>query len=249
MTDIEWTDTTWNPLAGCTAVSPGCTNCYAARMAGRLQAMGQKKYAGTTRKSGRRRVWTGKVNFDAKALALPETWKKPRRVFVNSMSDLFHESVSDDVIERIWRVMAATPRHTYQVLTKRAERLPALTKRLGAPSNVWLGVSVENASVAWRMDELKRATCAVRFISFEPLIGSVGAVNLDKIHWAIVGGESGPHARPMDETWADEIHAACKKSGTAFFFKQWGGVRKKQTGRTYKNKTWDEYPDEVYAAV
>ena len=243
MSDIEWTDTTWNPLAGCTVISPGCTNCYAMRMAGRLQAMGQEKYAGTTRKSGKRRVWTGRVNVDEKAFALPATWKKPRRVFVNSMSDLFHESVSDEIIGRVWQVMADTPHHTYQVLTKRADRLPELTRELGPLKNVWLGVSVEDADHVWRIDHLKNTSGHVRFISFEPLIGSVGKVNLSGIDWAIVGGESGPGARPMEAVWADEIHAECKRWKTAFFFKQWGGVRKKQTGRVYKNRTWDQYPE------
>ncbi|MGE3872503.1 MAG: DUF5131 family protein [Parvibaculaceae bacterium] len=244
-TTIEWTDSTWNPVAGCTIATAGCTNCYAMRMAARLEAMGVEKYAGLTRKSGGRAKWTGKLFLDWKALAIPSTWSKPRRVFVNSMSDLFHEDVPVEFIRAVWSTMAATPRHTYQILTKRPERMAEVVSEAGWPvlSNVWLGASVEDDRVLWRLDELRRVPAAVRFVSFEPLIGSVAGAELFDIHWAIVGGESGPKARPMELVWVDEIHDACRRAGTAFFFKQWGGWNKKATGRIYRGRTWDEAPD------
>src|SRR4051812_25630270 len=190
-TSIEWTDATWNPVAGCTVLSPGCTNCYAMRMAARLDAMGMKKYRGLTRKSGKRAVWTGKVRLDRKALSIPASWKKPRRIFVNSMSDLFHEAVSAEFVATVWRVMQATPQHTYQVLTKRPDRLAAITVSLPVLPNVWLGTSVESAEYLERVNDLRRVTAVVRFVSFEPLLGSVAAADLTGIQWAIVGGESG----------------------------------------------------------
>jgi protein gp37 len=242
-TSIEWTDATWNPVAGCTVLSPGCTNCYAMRMAARLDAIGMEKYQGLTRKSGRRAVWTGKIRLDRAALAVPLRWKKPRRIFVNSMSDLFHEAVPPEFVAAVWSVMSATPWHTYQILTKRPDRMADLTASLPTLPNVWLGTSVENADYLRRIDQLRKVRTAVRFISFEPLLGSVAAANLRGIHWAIVGGESGPGARQMLEEWVDEIEAACRRSKTAFFFKQWGGVRKKETGRTYRETTFDEMPD------
>jgi len=243
-TSIEWTDATWNPVAGCTIVTAGCTNCYAMRMAARLEAMGVGKYEGLTRKSGGRAKWTGHITLDWNALQVPSAWKKPRRVFVNSMSDLFHEDVPEIFIEEVWKVMAATSRHTYQILTKRPERMAEILSRGHMPvlDNVWLGTSVENAEVLHRLDALRVVPSAIRFVSFEPLIGSVGASNLDHIDWAIVGGESGPGARPMDPEWVDEIHDLCRSSGTAFFFKQWGGTNKKIAGRNYRNQTWDELP-------
>ncbi len=241
-TSIEWTDATWNPVAGCTVLSPGCTNCYAMRMAARLDAMGMKKYRGLTRKSGRRAVWTGKVRLDRPALQIPGTWKKPRRIFVNSMSDLFHVAVPAEFVADVWSTMQATPQHTYQILTKRPDRMAEITALLPVLKNVWLGTSVENAGYLDRIDELRKVRAAVRFISFEPLLGSVAQANLIGIHWAIVGGESGPRSRPMLEQWVDEIEAACRESGTAFFFKQWGGVRKKAAGRQYRNQTFDEMP-------
>ena len=241
---IEWTDVTWNPVAGCTIATAGCTNCYAMRMAARLQAMGVEKYQGLTRKSGDRHVWTGKVVMDERALLIPEKWRTPRTVFVNSMSDLFHPSVEDAFIGRVWDVMRATPQHTYQILTKRPERMKAVLagSRFPVLGNVWLGTSVENDAVLGRIDELRATPAAVRFISFEPLIGSVAGADLRDIDWAIVGGESGPGSRPMPEIWVEEIERLCRANGTAFFFKQWGGVNKKASGRKLRGQTFDEMP-------
>lgn len=241
-TSIEWTDATWNPVAGCTIVSPGCSNCYAMRMAARLEAMGSKKYLGLTRRSGNRKIWTGDVTLDLSSLVVPLKWKKPKRIFVNSMSDLFHEKVSAEFIRQVWQVMAKAHWHTFQILTKRPERMAVLCGNLPLLSNVWLGTSVENADYVWRLEELRRVKAAVRFVSFEPLIGSVGAANLSGIEWAIVGGESGPMARPMHRHWIDEIRWSCRKYGTAFFFKQWGGTNKARTGRELDGQTWDEFP-------
>lgn len=243
-TSIEWTDATWNPVAGCTIATAGCTNCYAMRMAARLEAMGVEKYAGTTRKSGGRAKWTGKIVLDPAALQAPVGWAKPRKVFVNSMSDLFHPDVPAEFIRQVWTTMAATPRHTYQILTKRPERMAEVLQGSNFPvlPNVWLGTSVEDGRVVDRLDDLRLVPAAVRFVSFEPLIGSVADADLRDIHWAIVGGESGPEARPMHHQWVDEIEAACRRTGAAFFFKQWGGRNKKATGRTYRDRTWDELP-------
>ncbi|ODT80972.1 MAG: ABC transporter ATP-binding protein [Pelagibacterium sp. SCN 64-44] len=243
-TSIEWTDTTWNPVAGCTIATAGCTNCYAMRMAARLEAMGVDKYVGTTRKSGGRAKWTGKIVLDPGALTIPMKWKKPRKVFVNSMSDLFHPDVPVHFIRKVWDTMASTPHHTYQILTKRPDRMAEVLSGGGFAvlPNVWLGTSVEDNRVIHRLDHLREARAAVRFVSFEPLIGSVAGAELLDIHWAIVGGESGPNARYMDPLWVDEIHDLCRKSGTAFFFKQWGGKNKKAAGRTYRQRTWDELP-------
>jgi protein gp37 len=241
-TSIEWTDATWNPVAGCTVLSPGCTNCYAMRMAARLDAMGMEKYRGLTRKSGGRAKWTGKIRLDRVALDIPTKWRKPRRIFVNSMSDLFHDSVPAEFVAAVWSVMQATPQHTYQILTKRPGRMAEFTRTLPVLANVWLGTSVESADYLGRIDDLRNVAAAVRFISFEPLLGSVVAADLRGVHWAIVGGESGPRSRPMLEEWVDEIETACRESGTAFFFKQWGGVRKKTSGRIYRDRTFDEMP-------
>jgi protein gp37 len=243
-TSIEWTDATWNPVAGCAVITPGCTNCYAMRMAARLDAMGVEKYAGLTRKSGDRYVWTGKVRLDERSLDAPIAWRKPRKIFVNSMSDLFHADVPTNFIARVWAVMEQTPQHTYQILTKRPERMKEVLAGFeGAPlPNVWLGTSIEDAAVLSRLDDLRGVAAAVRFVSFEPLIGTVAGANLEGIHWAIVGGESGPRARPMKEEWVDEIRIRCAAAKTAFFFKQWGGKNKKAAGRTYLGKTWDELP-------
>lgn len=241
---IEWTDVTWNPVAGCLVITPGCTNCYAMRMAARLEAMGVAKYEGLTRKSGKRYVWTGKVRMDEASLEAPLKWRKPRKVFVNSMSDLFHPDVPADFVAKVWSVMERTPQHTYQILTKRPDRMRDVITSLGLPAleHVWLGTSVEDAAVLSRLDDLRATPAVVRFVSFEPLIGSVAGANLDGIHWAIVGGESGPRARPMDERWVDEIRLNCLASDTAFFFKQWGGRNKKAAGRIYRERTWDELP-------
>jgi protein gp37 len=239
---IEWTDATWNPVAGCTIISPGCTNCYAMRMAARLEAMGVGKYTGLTRRSGGRAVWNGKVTLDHSVLTVPLQWRKPRMVFVNSMSDLFHEKVSWTFIREVWRVMERADWHTFQVLTKRPERMAELAERLPMLPNVWLGTSVESSEYLLRLVELQRVPAAVRFVSFEPLLGSVAGADLRGVHWAIVGGESGPRARPMDSRWVKEIRAACRRTGTAFFFKQWGGKQKARTGRKLDGRTWDEFP-------
>ncbi|HHH46726.1 MAG TPA: DUF5131 family protein [Thiotrichales bacterium] len=246
---IEWTDATWNPVAGCSVVSPGCTNCYAMRMAARLEAMGIEKYAGTTRKSGRRAVWTGRINLDERALEIPLRWSKPRMIFVNSMSDLFHEDVPDEFVHRVWDVMKRARRHTFQILTKRPERMRLLSQSLPLLPNVWLGTSVENTDHLWRLDELRGVRAIVRFVSFEPLLGPVGEPDLAGIHWAIVGGESGPRARPIAEEWVEQIERACRRHGAAFFFKQWGGPRKKRTGRSWRGRTWDEMPGQTTAAA
>jgi protein gp37 len=251
-TQIEWTDATWNPVAGCSIVSSGCTNCYAMQMAKRLEAMGVDKYKGLTRKSGKKTLWNGVVKEDVNSLKIPYKWKKPRKIFVNSMSDLFHENVSDDFIVAVWKVMRETPQHNYQILTKRPERMfEVISKVIGyILPNVWLGTSVENEDVVERIDFLRKTPSAIRFISFEPLIGSVNKVNLQGIHWAIVGGESGKDARPIKEEWIDEIHDQCYLFNTAFFFKQWGTWgkdnkkrSKKVNGREYKGRTWDEMPE------
>ena len=200
------------------------------------------KYRGLTRKSGKRAVWTGKIRLDRAALGIPAGWKKPRRIFVNSMSDLFHEAVPAEFVDAVWGAMQATPQHTYQILTKRPDRMAAIIASRPVLPNVWLGTSVENADYLGRINELRKVRAAIRFVSFEPLLGSVARPDLIGIQWAIVGGESGPRSRPMAEEWVAEIEAACRKSGTAFFFKQWGGARKKSTGRHYRGRTFDELP-------
>lgn len=244
-TSIEWTDTTWNPVAGCSVMTAGCTNCYAMRMAARLEAMGVEKYVGLTRKSGGRAKWTGKIRLDYHALRIPMAWSKPRRVFVNSMSDLFHPDVPADFIRKVWRIMEETPRHTYQILTKRPDRMAELlsTADYQVLSNVWLGTSVEDSRVLHRLDELRAVPAAIRFVSYEPLIGSVAGGNLSGVDWAIVGGESGPNARRMDPKWVDEIFDQCTDADATFFFKQWGGKNKKATGRTYRDRLWNDLPE------
>lgn len=250
MSEIEWTDITWNPVAGCSLASAGCTNCYAMRMAARLQAMGHPKYAGTTRRSGGRQVWTGRVNLDPAGLESPLGWKTPKRIFVNSMSDLFHPSVPSEFISRVWETMAHATQHHFQVLTKRPDRMARLfeEKTLVALENVWIGTSVESAEVANRIEMLAVIPAMTRFVSFEPLIGGVGDVDLSRIHWAIVGGESGPKARPMEVAWVDEIKALCRRDAVAFFFKQWGGKNKKAAGRRLHGRTYDEYPVQLAAS-
>lgn len=241
---IEWTDATWNPVAGCSLASAGCTNCYAMRMAARLEAMGVDKYAGLTRKSGGRAKWTGRIRCDDATLDVPHSWRKPRRVFVNSMSDLFHDDVPAEFILKVWSVMKATPRHDYQLLTKRPERMRHLLSQpeFDVLANVWLGTSVESQEVAHRVDALRETPAAIRFISFEPLIGPIENADLTGIAWAIVGGESGPQARPMDEAWVLHIKQLCRAYGAAFFFKQWGGTNKKAAGRILNGRTYDEMP-------
>jgi protein gp37 len=239
---IEWTEATWNPVAGCTILSPGCTNCYAMRMAKRLEAMGQRKYANTTRLSGGRAKWVGRVVLDEMALRIPLTWKTGRLVFVNSMSDLFHDEVPFDFIQRVFSVMAETPQHTYQILTKRAERLMELDAQLLWPRNVWMGVSIETQQYWYRSNLLKRTGALTKFLSLEPLLGPIDIDDLSGIDWVIVGGESGPGARPMHESWVRSIRDACIQNNVAFHFKQWGGVNKKRTGRVLDGRTWDDLP-------
>jgi protein gp37 len=253
---IEWTDATWNPVAGCSLASSGCKNCYAMQMARRLEAMGVDKYKGLTKKTGKNVKWNGVVREDVSALSIPYKWKKPRKIFVNSMSDLFHDQVSEKFILDVWKVMKETPRHNYQILTKRPERMKDVLEenKLEVLPNVWLGTSVENEETTHRIDKLRQVSAAIRFISFEPLIGSVGQVNLADIHWAIVGGESGTNARPIHEDWIAEVLAQCIQYKTAFFFKQWGTWgkdnqkrSKKANGRVFQGRTWDEMP--VYGQV
>lgn len=247
---IEWTDATWNPVAGCSVLSAGCTNCYAMQMARRLEAMGMAKYHGLTRRSGSKTVWKGTIREDHKSLDIPLRWRKPRKVFVNSMSDLFHPEVSTEFIKKVWSVMESTPHHNYQILTKRPGRMAKmLLSLLPTLPNVWLGTSVEDSRVIHRIDELRNVPAAVRFISFEPLIGPVGQIDLSGIQWAIVGGESGPSARRMKAKWVDDIKELCDLHKTAFFFKQWGAWgednkrrSKKENGRIYLDQTWNDMP-------
>ncbi|MBZ9764880.1 phage Gp37/Gp68 family protein [Mesorhizobium sp. CA8] len=239
---IEWTEATWNPVAGCTIVSPGCTNCYAMRMAERLDLMGQEKYQGLTRRSGGRPKWNGQVRVDEHALTIPHSWKAGRMIFVNSMSDLFHEGIPIDFIKKVFRVMKDCPQHTFQVLTKRSGRLRDVADALEWPANVWMGVSVENLEYVHRIDDLRDTPAAVKFLSLEPLLGHVGLLDLRGISWAIAGGESGPGARPMDPAWVRSIRDQCVEADVAFHFKQWGGVNKKRTGRTLDGRTWNEFP-------
>jgi protein gp37 len=248
--NIEWTEATWNPIAGCSMVSPGCTNCYAQRMAARLNAMHVTKYADTTRKSGRRFVWTGRVNFDESTLAAPLKWRKPLRIFVNSMSDLFQSPVPESFVRRVWETMEQAHWHTFQILTKRPERMRDILRGgdFRVLENVWLGTSVESQEFVDRIDVLRETPAHIRFVSFEPLIGPVIDADLSNVHWAIVGGESGPAARPMESWWVEELRDMCRKQRVAFFFKQWGGIGKDRTGRTLEGRTWDEYPSESHCS-
>ena len=228
---IEWTEMTWNPTTGCDKISAGCKYCYAEVMARRLHAMGIEKY---------------KNNFELTlhedAIDVPYSWNKPKIVFVNSMSDLFHKDVPLSFIQKVFEVMNNTPRHTYQVLTKRAERLFEQHDKLNWTPNIWMGVSVENEKVKDRIDFLRETNAKVKFLSCEPLIGPLYNLNLENIHWVIVGGESGRKARPMKESWVWDIRQQCADQGVAFFFKQWGGTNKKKTGRELGGRTYDEMP-------
>ena len=232
---IEWTDMTWNPTTGCTKVSAGCKFCYAEIMTRRLKAMGQEKY-----KFGFKIVKTHPETLD-----IPYTWKTPKIVFVNSMSDLFHKDVPLDYIKKVFKVMNENPQHVFQVLTKRAERLFEIHKELRWTHNIWMGVSVEDKKVIERIDFLRKIRAKVKFLSLEPLIGELSNLNLKKIDWVIVGGESGHTPRPMDSDWVIDIQDQCKKAKVAFFFKQWGGKNKKASGRILNGRTYDEMP-EVY---
>jgi len=228
---IEWTEMTWNPVTGCRKITQGCKHCYAERMAKRLQAMGQVRYVN---------AFEPTLHWDL--LDLPKRWHKPRTIFVNSMSDLFQEEVPFDFIQRAFSTMQACPQHTFQILTKRAGRLAKLAPKLPWPRNIWMGVSVEGPRVLERVDHLRQVPAAVRFLSCEPLIGGLDKLSLSDIDWVIVGGESGPRARPMHEAWVRAIHAQCLADGVPFFFKQWGGVRKHLTGRLLDERTFDEMP-------
>ncbi|MET8763092.1 phage Gp37/Gp68 family protein [Lentzea sp. NPDC004782] len=238
---IEWTETTWNPTTGCDRISAGCDNCYALALAKRLKAMGSAKYQtdGDPRTSG---PGFG-VMTHAASLAEPFRWREPRLVFVNSMSDLFHAKIPLEFIQRVFDVMASTPRHTYQILTKRALRLRRIADKLTWPENVWIGTSVESQDVVRRIDDLAHIPAAVRFLSCEPLIGPLHDVNLDRIDWVIVGGESGANARPVEERWVIDIRDQCAQAGVPFFFKQWGGRTPKAGGRLLEGRTWDEMPN------
>lgn len=237
---IEWTEATWNPTTGCDRVSSGCDNCYALALAKRLKAMGSEKYQadGDPRTSGPGFGLT--VHEDA--LAVPYGWRSPRTVFVNSMSDLFHARVPLDFVRRVFAVMADTPQHTYQVLTKRARRLRQVADRLEWPPNLWVGVSVETSKELARVDHLRRVPAAVRFLSCEPLLGPLDGLDLGGIDWVIAGGESGPRHRPLDESWVTGIRDACVEAQVAFFFKQWGGRTPKSQGRELQGRTWDQMP-------
>jgi protein gp37 len=240
-TGIEWTEATWNPATGCDRTSPGCDHCYALTLAKRLKAMGQPKYQadGDRRTSG-----PGfRLTLHPDTLQIPRSWAAPRVIFVNSMSDLFHEDVPLDYIRQVFDVMAATPQHTYQVLTKRSKRLARDANKLDWPANLWVGVSVENQRYAFRTEQLREVPAAVRFVSAEPLLGPVN-FDLDGIAWMIVGGESGPNARPMIPEWVEQIRDDCLAGGVAFFFKQWGGRTPKAHGRELDGRTWDEMPRE-----
>jgi protein gp37 len=228
---IEWTDATWNPVTGCTKISPGCKHCYAERLAARLHAMGNPRYRNGF-----------KVTLHSDQLTLPLRWKNPRRIFVNSMSDLFHEDVPEEFIHRVFEVMAQAHWHVFQVLTKRARRLAELAPRLQWPSNVWQGVSVENARYTSRVADLVKVPAAVRFLSIEPLLGPIGDLQLKGISWVIVGGESGPGHRPIHPEWVRAIRDQCMAAGVAFFFKQWGGLRSKSGGRLLDGRTWNAMP-------
>lgn len=230
-TKIEWTELTWNPVTGCTKLSAGCMNCYAERMARRLKAMGMDRYRNGF-----------ELTMHEDLIAAPLNWKKPSRVFVNSMSDLFHKDVPLDFIQRIFETMGNCPQHTFQVLTKRSERLAELSPKLNWPENVWMGVTVENQEAAHRLSDLRQVPARVRFVSFEPLLGPIQDISLEGIHWAIVGGESGPKCRPVSEEWVRMLLSVCREYGVAFFFKQWGGTNKKRSGRLLDGRTYDEVP-------
>ena len=228
---IEWTETTWNPVTGCTKVSHGCKHCYAERMARRLRVMGAPKYRNGF-----------SVTLHPETVVLPLAWKKPAVVFVNSMSDLFHRSVPVSFIEAVFDTMNSASRHTFQLLTKRPARAARLAGRLTWTPNIWLGASIESERWIGRLEFLRQTGARTKFLSLEPLLGPLPGLDLDGVDWVIVGGESGPGARPMEPDWARSIRDKCLSGGTPFFFKQWGGVFKKRTGRILDGRTWDEMP-------
>jgi protein gp37 len=231
---IEWTDSTWNPLTGCTKVSDGCQNCYAERMSKRLHAMGNPNY-----------INEFTLTLHPDSLELPLKWKTPQMIFVNSMSDLFHESVPEEYIVQIFNIMEKANWHVFQILTKRSKRLLELSDKLRWSQNIWMGVTVENEKYVNRIEDLQKTKAVIKFISFEPLLGPVTKPNLLGIDWAIVGGESGPHARPINPAWVRNIREECLLQKTRFFFKQWGGTNRKKTGRILDGKIWNEMPGEI----
>jgi len=237
---IEWTESTWNPTTGCTKISEGCKNCYAEKLSKRLQSMHVKKYENGF-----------KFTHHPNDLNLPFLWKKPRKIFVNSMSDLFHKDADLEFVAQCFLTMDLGNWHQYQVLTKRPERMLEFTKyykrcfRKNIGSHIWLGVTIENRQHTDRIDYLRRIDCPIRFISFEPLIGSVGEIDFTGIHWAIIGGESGPRYRPVKEEWIQEIIKQCEEQNVKIFFKQWGGFRPKSNGRIINGRTYDEFPDPI----
>lgn len=229
--NIEWTNSTWNPVTGCTKISPGCKHCYAERMAQRLQAMGQPNYAnGFT------------LTLHPNMLEKPLQWKKPQLIFVNSMSDLFHENVPLEFIQQVFSVMRQAHWHNFQVLTKRSDRVKQINHAIEWPTNVWMGVSVENQKYTYRIQDLQQTSAQIKFLSLEPLLGPLEALNLEQIDWVIVGGESGPGARPVKREWVSSIRDQCVRGRVPFFFKQWGGQNKKKNGRILDGQTWDQLP-------
>ncbi|MBN1304910.1 MAG: phage Gp37/Gp68 family protein [Anaerolineales bacterium] len=231
---IEWTDSTWNPITGCTKISPGCKNCYAERMAKRLKAMGQPNYENGFN-----------LTLHPHMLKRPLEWKKPSLIFVNSMSDLFHQDVPLEFILEVFDIMKEAHWHQFQVLTKRAERLSALAPSLNWPDNVWMGVSVENQDYTYRIDHLRNTNAKIKFLSIEPLIGPITTMGLRNIDWVVVGGESGPRSRIIKKEWVLNIKNMCQEEGVPFFFKQWGGTNKKKTGRLLDGQTWDQLPKNI----
>ena len=228
---IEWTEASWNPVTGCSKVSPGCLHCYAERMALRLQAMGNRNYMNGF-----------EVTTHEASLGIPDRWRTPRMIFVNSMSDLFHEEVPDSFIQKVFSVMNRVDRHVFQVLTKRSERLLEMASRLPWAPNIWAGVTVESNEYLARLNDLRKVPSSVRFVSFEPLLGSIETADLSGIDWVIVGGESGPGARPMRKEWVTPLRSACLSQGIPFFFKQWGGANKKKAGRELDGRVWSQTP-------
>ena len=231
LSDIEWTEATWNPLTGCNKISPGCKNCYAEKLSYRLQKMGQHNYRNGFA-----------LTLHHHALEIPLKWKKPKVIFVNSMSDLFHKEVPLSFIKKVFKVMNQCPQHQFQILTKRAEQLQKIAPQLKWTDNIWMGVSVENKNYIKRIDTLLKTKAKIKFLSLEPLLGPLKGLKLKGIDWVIVGGESGPKARPVQAEWIMQIRDQCVAQKTPFFFKQWGGVRKHKTGRQLEGRTWDEMP-------
>ena len=235
---ISWTESTWNPVTGCSRISEGCKNCYALPLAERLKVMGLPSYQNGA-----------KLTIHENLLDLPLKWKSPRTIFVNSMSDLFHEQVPDDFIESVFKTMNAAHWHNFQILTKRSDRMLKLSSKLNWTDNIWMGVTVEASDYVFRIEDLRNTGARVKFISFEPLLSSIQYIDLHSIGWVIVGGESGPGARPVQSSWVIELRDLCQKGGIPFFFKQWGGFNKKKRGRELDGRTWDEMPHESVARV